>query len=123
MRSKKRRKASRIGTEIVAGLAEFRESVERGERVDTKFTVRTVELKLTPAELGAKDVREIRRSLQVSQAVFARILGTSVQCVESWEQGVRKPPPMACRLLELVRDHRDHWLNVLAKARREPTLN
>lgn len=112
------RKKRRLGAEIVQGLTELCDVVAQGECLDAKFTVRTVELKLEPTLYDAHDVREIRRSLNVSQAVFAEILATSVECVESWEQGLRTPPPMARRLLDLVSQHRDHWIKVLNDSRK-----
>lgn len=107
-----------IGSEIVAGLTELCETVERGESLDAKFTVRTVELNLEPTAYEAEDVREIRRSLNVSQAVFAQILGTSVETVEGWEQGTRNISSMGCRLLELISRNRDHWIRVLRESKR-----
>lgn len=75
--------------------------------------MKTVELNLQPHEYEADDVRQVRRSLNVSQAVFAQILAASIETVESWEQGQRKPSPMACRLLDLIQRHRGHWVKVL----------
>ena len=102
-----------FGAEIVEELSELRNTLERGERVDHKYTVKTVELDLQPRQYEADDVRQVRQSLNVSQAVFAQILAASPESVESWEQGLRKPSPMACRLLDLIQRHRDHWVKVL----------
>jgi len=106
-----------IGAEIVEGLTELCETLEKKEPVEKKFTVRTVQLNLEPKAYEPEDVRKIRESLQVSQAVFAKILATSVECVENWEQGLRKVPPMACRLLDLVSNHKEHWVKVLKEAK------
>jgi putative transcriptional regulator len=107
-----------IGKEIVSDLTELCETLESGVPIESKFTVRDVELELKPKEYDADDIRNIRHSLRVSQAVFAQILAASVECVESWEQGKRKPPPMACRLLDLISRHKDHWISVLNDARK-----
>lgn len=114
-----RKTRKRLGAEIIEGLSELCDAVEKGERLDAKFTVRTVLLNLEPMKYEAEDVREIRRSLNVSQAVFAQILAASVECVESWEQGLRKPPPMACRLLDLIKEHSDHWVKVVKESKRK----
>ena len=39
---------------------------------------------------------------RASQAVFASVLGTGKTTVQHWEQGVKTPSGMACRLLDLV---------------------
>jgi DNA-binding transcriptional regulator YiaG len=114
-----RRKKKTLGAEIAAGLSDLCDAIDRGESVRKKFTVKTVELNLEPAKFDALDVREVRGLLNVSQAIFAKILGTSVECVENWEQGLRTPPAMACRLLELIRDHREHWSNVVRQSQKE----
>jgi len=115
------RKNKSLGAEIIEDLTELCETVESGQPIETKYTVRTVELNLEPREYEPQDIRNIRRSLEVSQAVFAKILAVSVDSVESWEQGVRTPPPMACRLLDLVSRHRDHWIKVLEESKKETT--
>tara|TARA_B100000614_G_scaffold128513_1_gene114712 strand:+ start:640 stop:948 length:309 start_codon:yes stop_codon:yes gene_type:complete len=48
------------------------------------------------------DVRRIRKKNRVSQAVFASALGTGKSTVQHWEQGIKKPSGMACRLLDIV---------------------
>lgn len=115
------KKEKSLGEEIVEGLTDLCEAMETGHPIEEKFTVRTVALDLEPQEYEADDVKLVRRSLNVSQGVFAQILATSVECVENWEQGLQKPPPMACRLLDLVNRHRDHWIKVLSDARQTHT--
>ena len=114
-----RRRSTKLGAEITEDLKELCETMERAEPVQNKFTVRTVELNLEPQEYEAEDVKVIRDSLNVSQAVFAKILATSVECVEGWEQGIRRIPPMACRLLDLIKSNKDHWVRVLNESKRE----
>jgi DNA-binding transcriptional regulator YiaG len=55
------------------------------------------------AALRPKEIRKIRTALGLSQADFARYLGTSVACVRSWEQGVRRPQSAALRLLSIAK--------------------
>ena len=108
-----------LGQEIIKDLTELCETLEEGGRVQDKFTVRTVELNLQPQEYDAAAVRRTRQSLNASQAVFAAILGASAETVRSWEQGVRNVPRMACRLLDLINEHRDHWVKILDESRAE----
>lgn len=52
---------------------------------------------LEPAE-----IKRIRESAHVSQAVFARLLNTSLSTVQKWEIGQKKPAGTALKLLHLV---------------------
>lgn len=100
---------SRIGDEIVRGLEEFTETLERGEKVSGKFTVRTVVLDLKPKSYSPEDVKETRAMLGVSQAVFAQFLGVSASCVRAWEQGVNRVTGSAARLMDEIRHDPKRW--------------
>ena len=95
-----------FGDRIIESLTELRDALRSGTPLEKKFTVRTVEVP-EPDEFNARRVRVLRQSLQMSQFVFARLLGVSTVLVQSWEQGVREPSPLARRLLaEIERDPR-----------------
>src|SRR5213595_373443 len=98
----KRTKKPRLGERLVSEFTELRDTLRRRQPVEQRFTVRTVGLHLQPKAFDADAIKAIRRSLGVSQAVFAQIIGVSADLIASWEQGHRKPVPMACRLLELI---------------------
>ncbi len=58
---------------------------------------------LPPVEpLKPKQIKEIREASRVSQAVFARLLNTSVSTVQKWEIGQKKPTGTALKLLHMV---------------------
>ena len=58
---------------------------------------------LPPVEpLEAEEIKHIRETSRVSQAVFARLLNTSVSTVQKWEIGQKKPTGTALKLLRLV---------------------
>jgi putative transcriptional regulator len=58
---------------------------------------------LPPIEpLAPEQIKQIRESSQVSQAVFAAILNTSLSTVQKWEIGQKKPTGTALKLLSLV---------------------
>ncbi|PID77588.1 MAG: transcriptional regulator [Deltaproteobacteria bacterium] len=67
-------------------------------------TMRKVELLYfsDQRELTPEDIRRIRTKNDVSQSVFAAILGTEKILIEHWEQGITKPNEMAKRLLDLI---------------------
>jgi DNA-binding transcriptional regulator YiaG len=53
--------------------------------------------------VSAEDVRSIRESNGVSQAVLALYLGTSTAAVTQWEQGLRTPTGATATLLSLIK--------------------
>jgi putative transcriptional regulator len=69
-------------------------------------------VEITPLSLGSDEIQQIRKTLKVSQAVFAKLLNVSLSSVRQWEQGLRKPSGSTMVLLELLQrephllDHR-----------------
>ncbi len=58
---------------------------------------------LPPIEyLPPEEIKQIRESSHVSQAVFAALLNTSLSTVQKWEIGKKKPTGTALKLLHLV---------------------
>ncbi|MFO1217116.1 MAG: DNA-binding transcriptional regulator [Burkholderiaceae bacterium] len=55
------------------------------------------------APLGPEQIKRIREASRVSQAVFARLLNTSLSTVQKWEVGQKRPTGTALKLLHLVR--------------------
>lgn len=59
---------------------------------------------LPPVEpLRPEQIKQIREVSRVSQAVFARLLNTSLSTVQKWEIGQKKPTGAALKLLHLVK--------------------
>lgn len=54
--------------------------------------------------LKPKEIKQIRETSRVSQAVFAALLNTSVSTVQKWEIGQKKPTGTALKLLHLVHE-------------------
>ena len=72
--------------------------------VMNQVTLREFErLCLPPIEpLEPEEIKRIRETSRVSQAVFARLLNTSLSTVQKWEIGQKKPTGTALKLLHLV---------------------
>ena len=61
------------------------------------------QLCLPPVQaLQPEDIKRIRETANVSQAVFAALLNTSVSTVQKWEIGQKRPTGAALKLLHLV---------------------
>jgi putative transcriptional regulator len=60
---------------------------------------------LQPIEpLEPEKIKQIRETSNVSQAVFASILNTSLSTVQKWEIGNKRPTGTALKLLHLVKE-------------------
>jgi DNA-binding transcriptional regulator YiaG len=73
---KKRENEASVESEILAALSEFTEALEKGE-VTRRLTCRQIKLNLEPTSYDADSVKQVRKLLGVSQALFAKILGVS----------------------------------------------
>ena len=71
--------------------------------LDGKRTLKTETLKRPePLEIQAEEIKAIRQELNLSQALFALKLRTSVRTYQGWEQGKSKPNQQAMLLLKMV---------------------
>ena len=70
-----------------------------------KITLKTVEIELpepAPVIVRAKEIVQVRKSLQMSQNVFARVLRIAPATLRNWEQGRVEPNAQAATLIKLV---------------------
>ena len=72
----------------------------RGE--NSKLRVTRVKVPPPPKPKSGKAITKLRKELNCSQAVFARVLNISPKTIQAWEQGVRRPSDAALRLLEVA---------------------
>src|SRR2546423_1383809 len=72
---------------------------QRGEAVNLRVT----RIPSRPKPISPKEVRQIRRTLKASQALFATYLNVSPNAVRSWEQGTRRPRQAALKLLTIAK--------------------
>lgn len=87
-----------IFDEIKTGLGQAIE-YEKGNLKAKKTT-----LTITPVDsFTPGEIKEIRNSTGLTQALFAKYMGVSVKTVEAWESGKNHPEGTACRLLTLTR--------------------
>ena len=73
-----------------------------------KLTLRSYKEEPTPLPaVDSKFIRETRKRMRCSRAVFARKLRINERTLEKWEQGRAKPNPQAAALVLLVRRYPD----------------
>lgn len=74
----------------------------------TKKELDKLGVEIVPVSISAEEIQNIRKTLRLSQSVFAKLLNVSLSSVRQWEQGIRTPSGSTMVLLELLQ--------------REPTL-
>ena len=73
-----------------------------------KITLRSYKVDAAPLpKVDSKVLRDTRKRLRCSRAVFARKLRINERTLEKWEQGRAKPNPQAAALVLLVRKYPD----------------
>jgi len=100
----KSKRSAAFGEQIAQAMAELRAIVSSGQSPtrDGRLTIRTIEV-AEPSTYDAHKIKKVRAALNVSQGVFARLVGVSAVLVRSWERGARQPAPIARRLLDQIR--------------------
>jgi len=73
-----------------------------------KLTLRSYRIDPAPLpKVDSKLIRDTRKKLRCSRALFARKLRINERTLEKWEQGRAKPNPQAAALVLLVRKYPD----------------
>ena len=73
-----------------------------------KLTLRSYKIDPAPLpKVDSKLIRDTRKKLRCSRAVFARKLRINERTLEKWEQGRAKPNPQAAALVLPVRKYPD----------------
>lgn len=92
----------KIAEELLEGVAAMKSHREG------KITLRRYKVEPAPLpEVDSKLIRDTRKRLRYSRAVFARKLRINERTLEKWEQGRAKPNPQAAALVLLVRKFPD----------------
>jgi putative transcriptional regulator len=91
-----------IFSDMMEGTAAMRNQREG------KLTLRSYKVEAAPLpKVDSKLLRDTRKKLRCSRAVFARKLRINERTLEKWEQGRAKPNPQAAALVLLVRKYPD----------------
>jgi putative transcriptional regulator len=64
--------------------------------------------------LSPTDIKTIRASVGMSQAVFARSFQLSLDTIKGWEQGKRKPDAAAANYLRMIQADPEHVQRTLS---------
>lgn len=90
-------------SEILDNMHDLARSLHRAGAMD-EITMKVMDGLCLPErrELGASEIRAIRKKTRMSQPVFAALIGVSASAVVQWEGGARKPGGPAARLLDII---------------------
>ena len=89
-----------IFAELSQGVAALEQSRQG------KLTLKTTEMGAKEElHISAQEISSIRKKLNVSRPVFARMLRMNPRTLEGWEQGRSKPDQGAATLLRLIESH------------------
>lgn len=100
-------KRKNVADELIASLTQARDLLRAGRA--EQLSRRMVRQVPPPHIYTSAAVQELRGNLNVSQAIFADVLGVSTVLVQAWEQGKRRPSHLACRLLDVISRDLPAW--------------
>lgn len=89
---------NRMGQDLIEAMQELLDYSEG------KIDLHTSRLNISPVcdTISVEEIKETRKSLGMSQGVFALVLGVSKKTVESWEAGRYTPDGAARRLISML---------------------
>ena len=97
-------KKNEVYNSIITGIDE----AINYEKGTLKKKVRINKIVIEPVpHYQAKQIKKIRTKLNLTQAVFAKILGVAIKTVEAWEAGKNIPNGSAQRILDLLNKEND----------------
>ena len=101
--------------QLIESVKQMKE-IQRGRRKASR-TIRTEDL----LSGSAPDVAALRGHFGLSQSKFAALLGISVDTLQNWEQGRRRPEGAARVLLRVAAAHPEVFLSVAELGTRRRT--
>ena len=103
MRSSKSSVPKRYKSVIYEAIHKTSQDLHAAGTMDKKTMRHFDAMCLTPVKpLTPRQIASIRAREEVSQAVFARHLGVSLNLISQWERGEKKPSGASLKLLTLV---------------------
>ncbi len=100
MKKKTKESKTTLGQGLLKGLKEA--VAFENKKMDLRTTA--LEIPDVPPEYSKLEVKEVREQLNVSQPIFAKILGVSDDTVKAWERGANKPSGSSARLIQIAKE-------------------
>lgn len=104
MREKTTKKAKQEpASRLLASIHETAKDLQEGGFIDLRRMREYDALCLKPIEPFTKEqIVELRTRFNISQAVLASVLNTSLSTVRQWEAGLKRPSGPSLKLLDLL---------------------
>jgi len=101
-----------LGDEILRGLQEFTDALEKGEDLTKRFRT-TIVGPGVRYRYKSTMVKETRGLIGATPTAFARLLGISRDALRAWEKGTTIPDGTALRFMEEIRHNPKYWIERL----------
>lgn len=111
MKKQIKEKKTKLGQGLLKGLKEA--VAYEAKKLDLRTT--TLEIPDVPPEFNKAEVKEVREQLNVSQPIFAKILGVSDDTVKAWERGANKPSGSSARLIQIAKEDPQIFKQIMHK--------
>lgn len=88
------------------------ERLERTEDIEdlrAELTFRRVSVAYKPRSISGAEIKEVRKNLKASQAVFAMFIQVPLRTLQEWEQGRAQVSGIAARLIGDMMFNADYW--------------
>ena len=80
-----------------------KDMIDSGANVSfTKKELNSLGIKIPSIQVTGVQIQAIRKRMNLSQSVFAKLLNVSSSSIRQWEQGKRRPTGATKVLLELI---------------------
>ena len=109
MSSKKQPTAAEVEKWTIDRLKKFTDHLHSGTPISDAYPCRKIILDVEIEPFTPEGIKQIRASLRMSQALFAKFLNVSLSAVTKWEQGRQSPDGAACRLLHEIHLNPEYW--------------
>ncbi|MBS1972643.1 MAG: hypothetical protein JSU04_20210 [Bdellovibrionales bacterium] len=111
MKKKTNEKQTKLGQGLLKGLKEA--VAFENKKMDLRTT--TMEIPDVPPEFNKTEVKAVRERLNVSQPIFAKILGVSDDTVKAWERGANKPSGSSARLIQIAKEEPQAFQQIMQR--------
>ena len=79
------------------------------EDLRSELTFRRVKIDFKPRSITSDEIKQVRKKLRASQAVFAMFIQVPLRTLQEWEQGRAEVSGIAARFIGEMLDNEVYW--------------
>lgn len=110
-----KKKTSTKKSNLEIGLLKGMKEAIAFQKGQLNLRTTTLEIPDDPPEFNKTKVKEVRIELNVSQPVFAQMLGVSDGTVKAWETGANEPSGSSARLIQIAESDPKTFMQMMKK--------